>query len=62
MICSSLPTAGNRSVERGAPGQKPAQDALGGGGGDDAAVVDATVRKRYSDDPRLRIEVREFTS
>jgi len=23
-------------------------------------VVDATVRKRYSDDPRLRIEVREF--
>jgi len=29
--------------------------------GDDASVVDATVRKRYSDDPRLRIEVREFT-
>jgi len=29
--------------------------------GDDSSVVDATVRKRYSDDPRLRIEVREFT-
>ena len=28
---------------------------------DDASVVDATVRKRYSDDRRLRIEVREFT-
>jgi len=28
--------------------------------GDDAAVVDATVRKRYCDDPRLRIKVREF--
>jgi hypothetical protein len=25
-------------------------------------VVDAAVRKRYSDDPRLRIEVREFAS
>jgi len=28
--------------------------------GDDASVVDASVSKRYSDDPRLRIEVREF--
>ena len=27
---------------------------------DDASVVDASVSKRYSDDPRLRIEVREF--
>jgi Holliday junction resolvase RusA-like endonuclease len=28
--------------------------------GDDAAIVDASVSKRYSDDPRLRLEVREF--
>src|SRR5262249_37399200 len=28
--------------------------------GDDAAIVDASVSKRYSGDPRLRIEVREF--
>jgi len=27
---------------------------------DDASVVDATVSKRYSEDPRIRIEVREF--
>ena len=27
---------------------------------DDASVVDASVSKRYSDDPRLRLEVREF--
>jgi Holliday junction resolvase RusA-like endonuclease len=28
---------------------------------DDASGVDARVIKSYSDDPRLRIEVREFT-
>jgi Holliday junction resolvase RusA-like endonuclease len=29
---------------------------------DDAQVVDATVSKRYAEQPSLRIEVREFRS